>query len=459
MSKEVSEQRSPCASLVTPMVRGHPLIGSLLEIWRDRLGFVASARNHGDVVRFRMGAKTLYLVNDPSHVKYVLADHAENYHKGIGLEDARPLLGEGLLTSEGSTWEGQRKLVEPMLERRRVEAYVPTISAVAEQMLVRWGQASRAGTCIDLGAEMRDLTLEILNRALFAASPGASGPGVGEALTIVLEEATRRMLSPVPHVEWAPTRRSHRLRRALGFLDEVVGRMIRERSGGDSRGDLLSALVSGRAAHPNGAVQLRQEILTLLLAGHETTAVTLTWTLYLLATHPAVEHDLRADLGRTSHGEPPGLLQATRSLLLRTIVKEALRLYPPVWLLPRRAIADDVVGQHLIPAGADVLISPYALHRDSTLWPRPEEFLPARFLGADAVRVPYTYLPFGMGPRRCVGVSFAMAEIQLVLTAVLSQFRLRPVRQGTQMPKPRPLLTLRPPEPFRFRLEELKCSD
>lgn len=399
--------------MTTPELRGLPLAGSLVAVWRDRLGVVTAARELGEVARFRMGRRWVYVVNDPGHVRHVLVDNEANYRKGIGLDHARPLLGDGLLTSEGEVWRRQRERVEPAFARARMADYTPVMRTATDELLARWERAAHERTPIDLGAELRGLTLEIFMRTLFDTRAGDGAQALERALTLLLDEAMRRMLLPLPRSQRLRTRRARRVERALALLTRQV--------------DELSARRSA------GAVGAGSELLTLIVAGHETTAVALSWTLYLLGTHPHVAEDVRDDRSQ-----------------LRPVVKEALRMYPPVWLIPRRAIAADQLGRHPIPAGADVLISPYALHRDPQTWERPASFSPARFGVAGP---PRTYLPFGLGPRNCVGSAFALVEIELVLNAILDRYRLRPV--DSRRPRPNPLLTLRPPDPFPFTVEAI----
>lgn len=419
--------------MTTPELRGLPLAGSLVAVWRDRLGVVTAARELGGVARFRMGRRWLYVVSDPRHVRHVLVGNEANYRKGIGLDHARPLLGEGLLTSEGEVWRRQRERVEPAFARARIADYTPVMRTATDELLARWEGAARARAPIDLSAELRALTLEIFMRTLFATRAGDGAQALERALTLLLDEAIRRMLLPLPRSERLRTRRTRRVGRALALLSRQVDE-LRARRSTDPEGagaDLLSALVAAHDESGAGIERVRDELLTLIVAGHETTAVALSWTLYLLGTHPQVAEDVRDDRSR-----------------LRPVVKEALRMYPPVWVMPRRAIEADQLDRHAIPAGADVLISPYALHHDPRVWDRPESFSPARFGVAGPPRI---YLPFGLGPRNCVGSAFAMVEVELVLNAILDRYRLRPA--DSRRPRPNPLLTLRPPDPFPFSIE------
>lgn len=395
-----------------PEVPGQPVIGSLLDVRKDRLAFVTSALRVGEVARFRMGRRWLHLVNDQTLARHVLVDRADNYRKGIGLEEARPILGDGLLTSEGATWRRQRDSIEPVMRSTRMDDYVPVMEGAAAEMLERWSATSRSGGTIDVDAEMRRLTLDILIRSLFRRAPERTD-ALGRALTLVLDDSVRRMLSPFPAIGRLPRRRSLRVRRALRSIDAQV-----------------------RALGTTPRTPSPAEIVSLLVAGHETTAVALSWTLYLIGVHPDTERELRS-------GAPQ------RRAKLRRTIRESLRLYPPVWLIPRRAVSGDRLGPYRIPGGAEVLVSPFALQRDPRVWSEADRFRPDRFNADDGSRAS-VFLPFGLGPRRCVGTSFALTEMEVALTSILDRVRLRPAFAG--VPTPNPMLTLRPPEPFEFRL-------
>lgn len=387
-------------------VSGAPLAGSLRAAWRDRLGLVEAARAAGDVARFRMGRRAVYVVSAPGPARTVLVDRAAAYRKGLGLEQARPLLGDGLLTAEGESWRRQRARVEPVFERSRVLAHAPAIEDAAGEMLDRWAKVRR----VDVVADVRALTLQLLLRSLLGTGAQEVAP-IGRATTHVIREAMRRMVFPVP----LPTPGAVRARRALRLLERRAADLADERSAGDG---LLNALAGDRD-------DARDQLVTMIVAGHETTAASLAWTLHLVATHPAALDAARAgEAGR------------------RRVIRESLRLYPPVWVLPRRAIADEDVGGERIAAGADVLVCPYTIHRHPRFWERPDEMALDRPEGERA------YLPFGLGPRACVGAAFARLELDIVLAMVTERFDLRPATAGAV--KPSALLTLRPPDRLRL---------
>lgn len=411
-----------------------------------------SARAHGDVVRFRMGPKTLLFAFAEGHIRHVLIDRADNYVKGIGLEQARPVLGDGLLTSEGHAWASQRRLVEPWFEHQHVVDHRKTIDLATNALVGRWlekvtlAKVTGHPCVVDLGAEVRTLALDILCRSVLGLQSSRAVEGIGAPLTIVLEEAMRRMLLPLPWNRF-PTRRQRVFKRALSELDSLVEKLVRERMRMPDTGTDLFAALLARHRHSISIKPLRDELLTLLVAGHETTGVALVWTLYLTATHPDIASRLE---------NPHESDEADRNgTLARNVIKEALRLYPPVWLIPRRALEEDRLGDYRVPAKTDVLISPYAIHRDAALWPEPHSFRPDRFANSE----PYgglRYLPFGLGPRRCVGASFALNEVEIALLAIMKTFRLKPLKQTPATPNA--LLTLRPPEPFHFLIEPRRST-
>lgn len=427
--------------------RGAPVVGNLLQVRRDRLGLMVNAvREYGDAVRLRMGPKTLYLFNHPEHAKHVLSENPGNYHKGLGLAHARRALGDGLLTSEGELWRRQRRAVQPAFQRDRVAQAGGVIAEEADRMLARWRGTPH--TTVDLVAELTQLTLGVLGRSLLRVDLGGSA-GIGQAFEAVQDQAMFEMVTLNAVPAWVPLPRQLRFRRARRELDRLVARLVAGRVGGagTSGDDLLSRLVSstgsGDSSGRSGRRQLRDELVTLLLAGHETTASTLGWTCYLLEQHPEVLTRLREEavgvLGDRlpNHEDLPRLPYATQ------VIEEVIRLYPPVWMLSRRALADDEVGGYHVPAGSDVLICPYTLHRNPRLWDSPDTFDPGRFGPERAADRPrYAYIPFGAGPRVCVGSSLGLMEAVLVIAMIAREFQLyRPA--GARPVVPEPMLSLR----------------
>jgi cytochrome P450 len=427
---------------VPPGPRGYPLVGNLPQVGRDRLGLMVSAvERYGDAVRLRMGPKTLYLFNHPEHAKHVLSENHANYRKGLGLVHARRALGDGLLTSEGDLWRRQRRAVQPVFQRDQVAGSAAVIAAEAERMLARW--RANPNTTVDLVAELTQLTLGVLGRALLRVDLGSSQP-IGRAFEAVQDQAMFEMVTLNAVPPWLPLPRQLRFRRARRELDRLVERLVSTRGADAGGDDLLSRLL--RSTAPAGGAQarrqLRDELVTLLLAGHETTASTLGWTWYLVAQHPQVRQRLQAEASAVLGDRLPAFEDLARLPYTTRVVEEAIRLYPPVWMLTRQAIASDEVGGYHVPAGADVLICPYTLHRNPGFWEEPARFDPDRFRPDRAASRPrYAYIPFGAGPRFCVGNNLGMLEAVLVVAMIAREFRLH--RPAGRPVVPEPMLSLR----------------
>jgi cytochrome P450 len=393
-------------------------------------------REFGDFARFRMGFRVAHLVSHPDAVGHVLQDNHKNYCKGIGLAQAKRWLGEGLVTSEGEVWARQRRLIQPAFQRQRLTGFSPVVTAATGAMLDRW--CSEPGRNVEVASQMMRLTLEVITRVMFSAGV-ANTSEIGVAFTATLHDAMDRMTALAAVPDWLPSPGNLRFRRALRTLHAMVDAIIhRHREEGGAHHDLLSML----SAEGLEDRELRDQVLTMLLVGHETTASALAWTFYLLASHPWAWARLKEEVDRVLGGRVPAHDDLPDLVWTRQAFEESMRLYPPVWLIPRRAIADDEVGGYSIPAGSEVLISPYVLHRHPDYWERPDEFDPERFSAEPAEkRRRYTYLPFGAGPRACVGSALASMEALLILAMVAQRCRLELVPGFEVVPEP--LLTLR----------------
>ncbi|MFC4146087.1 cytochrome P450 [Micromonospora mangrovi] len=423
------------------------LLRMLAVMSTDRLGMMTdAARRYGDASRLPVGHKTLYFFNHPKHVKHVLTDNGANYRKGIGLVHARRALGDGLLTSEGELWHEQRKVIQPAFRARRVAEQAGTIAEEADRLVARLRDAARAGRPVEVTDALTELTLGVLGRALLNADLSRF-PGIGASFAAVQDQAMFELatLSTVP--TWVPLPKQRRFRRARAHLQSVVDQLVREHDdGGDPENDVLSRLIASAAkeADPRvGRIRIRDELVTLLLAGHETTASTLSWTLHMLDEHPQVWERLHAEATSVLGGSGPVTADALHGLRYTTmVIEEVMRLYPPVWLLPRAAIGPDVVGGFPVPAGADVLVCPYTLHRHPAFWDDPERFDPERFdPDRPTDRPRYAYVPFGAGQRFCVGNSLGMMEAVLVTAILARDLRLRKIPGRTVVAEP--MLSLR----------------
>lgn len=433
------------------------LFGRLAEMRRDPIGLLmANARAYGDVTRFRLFNREIYQLSHPDHVRHVLQENSRNYNKQTrGFEVLRTFLANGLLTSEGPYWLRQRRIMQPAFHRSRIVAFGETMTRAAVAMLDRW-RGEREDT-LDISAEMMRLTLRIVGATLLGADVGRDADRVGGAVSVALTSANYAITRPIRPLRFLPTRATRRLTEALAELDAVVYDVIdRRRRGGSDAGDLLSMLMRARDEETGESMtdrQLRDEVMTIFLAGHETTAIALGWTWYLLSTHPDVRRRLEDEVKGTLGGRPPTVEDLPRLPYVEQVVKESMRLYPPAWIVSRSAIADDEIGGYRIPAGAIVFTSPFVTHRHPEFWDNPEGFDPARFApGGAAERLPhFTYFPFGGGPRQCIGNSFAMMELQLIVPLVAEQCRLDVVPgYRSQL---NPSITLRPATPIRMRVK------
>jgi cytochrome P450 len=423
--------------------KGHLLTGHLPEFRRNRLTFLSDcARDYGDVVGIRLGHRRVVLFNHPDLIEEVLVTQARRFNKHFALKINTLVLGKGLLSNDGDSWLRQRRLMSPAFQRQRVAAYAPIMVGYAERMLDRW----KPGQMIEVFAEMSRLTLEIAAKTLFDAEAGDQANTVGSAMEVLLDAFISRVNRLVPIPNWIPTPRNLRLRRAVRRLDDILyGFIAQRRANPEQHNDLLSILLSARDEQDQTGMtdrQLRDEAMTLFLAGHETTALALSWTWCLLARHPDVEQRLTHE-ARHVLGERPATADDWPKLrFAEHVVQESMRLYPPAFILGREAIEDVTIGDHHLPRGMTVLMSPWVVHRDPRFWPDPETFNPDRWAAGDLDRPRFAYFPFGGGPRLCIGNHFAMMEAVLVLATIARRYRFTLVDDKPIAPSP--TFTLRP---------------
>jgi len=411
---------------------------------RDRLGMMSSAAaRYGDAARLPVGPKQLYFFNHPDYARHVLADNAANYHKGIGLVHARRALGDGLLTSEGELWRKQRKVIQPAFQNRRLTQYTGVVAEEAAALVDRL-RANQGRGPINVLSEMTKLTLGVLGRTLLNADLSAFG-SVGHSFEAVQDQAMFELASLNAVPTWIPLPKQLRFRRARRDLQGVVDQLVAERGSNVDGDDVLSRLIVSTREEPDPAVarqRLRDELVTLLLAGHETTASTLGWTFYLADKHPEVWQRLHEEAVSALGDRLPTFEDLNNLRYTSMVIEEAMRLYPPVWILTRQSLAEDEVGGYHVPAGVDVLICPYTMHRNPQFWEDPERFDPERFNPDQSKARPrYAYLPFGAGPRFCVGNHLGMMEAALVVAMVCRDLRL--VKQPGYRVVAEPMLSLR----------------
>jgi cytochrome P450 len=409
---------------------------------RDPLAFFTGlARTYGDLVHLRLGGEHLFLVSDPKAIRDILVTHNTAFVKGRGLERARRLLGDGLLTSEDPLHVRQRRLMQPAFHRDRIPAYAADMVAAADRLRSSW----TPGQTIDMSREMARLTLSIVGRTLFSADVERQAREVGEALTDVISSFWLLMLPFSRLLERLPIPRLRRSRAARARLDRIIYGMIAERrASGRDYGDLLSMLLLAQDEDRGGMSdrQVRDEAMTIFLAGHETTANALTWTWYLLSQSPEVEATLRDEIGRVLDGRSPTVADLPALPYVEQVLTESMRLYPPAWIIGRRAVQAYRIGDYVMPPRSIVVMSPFIVQRDSRYFPEPERFAPGRWTQAfKASLPPFAYFPFGGGPRRCIGESFAWMELMLVLSTIAQRrrFELAPGQRVAMQP----LITLR----------------
>ena len=435
-----------------PGPKGHVLGANLREYARDPLGFLSGcAREYGDVVKLRFMGQTLYLLSHADLIEYVLVENDRNFTKTRLLRRNRRLLGEGLLTSEGEFWRRQRRLAQPAFHRKRVAAYGGVMAGFAERSVEGW----RDGQTIDVHEEMMRLTLEIVATCLFDADIGAEANDIGRAMKVALEDfSSQRRLIRIP--KSVPTPHNVRFERAARKLDRIVGMIIEERrKTEEDGGDLLSMLMFTEDASGERMTdkQLRDEVMTLLLAGHETTANALSWTFWLLSLTAVAEAELAGELERVLGGRVPTMADLPNLPYAERVLKESMRLYPPAWLTGREARAGCEIGGYRMPAGTTALMSQWVMHRDARYHPDPERFDPDRWTVEYERGLPrFAYFPFGGGSRQCIGADFATAEASLILATVAQRYRME-LAPGQNV-EPYPSITLRPKRGIRMVLAE-----
>lgn len=441
-----------------PGPRGHWLLGSLPALRQDILGFFETCqREYGDAAYFRVGRRRSMLLSSPDDIEQVLVTDNRKFIKNFALSFfLRPLLGNGLLINEGDDWLRQRRLIQPTFARPRLEHYSQAMVELTERMLGQW----KSGDEREIGREMMQLTMAIAGKTLLGVDVGGRYQEVVECLEGVMRDFLARFRSPLPVPYWLPTFGNWRLKRTIRRLDAVLQQMIDERRSriegkGERSGDFLSLLILARDENdgrPLSNQQLRDEVMTMFLAGHETTANALSWTWYLLGRHPAEQARVREEVDRVLVGKLPTPGDAQKLFHCERVIKEAMRLYPPAYVIGRRCEEDCTIGGHFVPAMTNVLMSQWIVHRDPRWYSQPNEFQPDRWTPEFSRELPkYAYFPFGGGPRACIGNQFAMLEAVLVLATMAQRVELQLVE--TEPMPVMPAVTLRPAKPMAMRVQ------
>jgi cytochrome P450 len=429
-----------------PGPRGLPVVGVLPAVMADPLAFLEdAARRHGDVVHLPVMGQHVYLVTDLDAVQQIFTDTGRAFSKGLFFERQKPTFGEGLLTSDGELWRRQRRLVQPAFHMKRIAGLTDAMASIVADGLDRWERHAASGEPLELTAEMMALTQRIILRTMFDTDAEAER-AVIEAMPVVLDDLTRRAMGALVPPRWVPTPGNVEVRRALATIDRVVYRMIEEHRG-PKRGanDLLTMLLEA-TDEEHGRMsdrQLRDEAVTIYVAGHETTANSLAWAGYLLAAYPREQRRVEAEVDAVLGSRRPRFEDVAELAVVRRVMTETMRLYPANWAIARTCEEDVTVGGHRLAKGSHVLVSSYLAGRDPRHWEDPARFDPDRFLPERSVgRHRLASFPFGAGPRQCIGTHFAQLEQALVVAMIAQRYRLELVPR--QRIEPEPLVTIRP---------------
>lgn len=425
-----------------PGTFGIPALRYLPFLSRDTIGFFRMLHEkYGKTVRFGIRQIAIHLITQPEDIRRVLQENNQNYHKGVFYRELGRILGRGLLNSEGEFWKKQRKLIQPSFHRQRISEFVEVMAEETNRMIDDW----KSRPLLDVSKEMMHLTFAIVGRTLFKAEVTSYSDRIEAALTIALELTTKRIkkLFPAP-IHW-PTPGNVRLKKAIQEMHSIVEELIKERKSKPSN-DIISMLLDARDEETGermSEIQVRDEAITLLLAGHETTANALSWAFYLLSQHPEAYEKVRAESIRVLGDRTPSLEDIQNLIYTRRVVDETLRLYPPAWVIERRAMDWDRLGGYDVPPNTNISICIFNLHRNPEFWENPDSFDPDRFEEQKSKERPKNaYMPFGGGPRVCIGNVFALTEAVLVLALIAKSFRFR---LNTKKPVVmEPLVTLRP---------------
>ena len=440
-----------------PGPRGGWLLGSLPALRKDILGFFATCqREYGDAAYFRVGQRKSMLLSHPDDIEKVLVTDNKQFIKNFALSFfLRPLLGNGLLINEGDSWLRQRRLIQPTFAKPRLEFYTQAMVELTDRMLAGW----RNGEERDMAREMMQLTMGIAGKTLLGVDVGDRYREVVICLEGVMRDFLARFRAPIPIPYWLPTLGNWRLKRTIRRLDGILQQMIDERRAaiegkGELRGDFLSLLICARDENdgkPLSNQQLRDEVMTMFLAGHETTANALSWTWYLLGHNPTEQQRVRDEIDSVLQGRLPTIADVPRLPFCDRVIREAMRLYPPAYVIGRRCEEDCTIGEHFVPAMTNVLMSQWVVHRDERWFPAPEEFLPDRWTAEFSQSLPkYAYFPFGGGPRACIGKEFAMLEATLILATMAQRIELSLIDQEPMSILP--AVTLRPEKEMGMRV-------
>lgn len=427
-------------------ISGLKVLSEAMKLRRDQIAWIRENQRDFQPCELQFGKKVSFVTSNPDHAQHVLQKQNWNYRKSENYDGLRETLGNGLLTSEGNFWRRQRKLAQPLFQNKMLKNFVSVMAEVTEQTLDQWTPAPR-----DVHEEMMSLTMQIIARTMFSTSVADDTKELSQAVTALTRFAHRRVLLEPP--SWIPTKRSIEGKNGIRYLDNLLYRVIDERrdNGQAPKDDFLGMFMAATGdAHSDrmNNKQLRDEMITIFAAGHETTAVALTWLWKVLQRHPEIEEKMVRE-ANVALADGITLDSIGELHYTERVIREVLRMYSPVWVVERQAISEDVVGDMVIPAGATVALPIFMLHRHPDHWTEPEVFSPDRFL-PEAVekRHRFAYLPFGAGPRICIGASFALMEAKLIAAMTVQKFSLRGLDRGLEW---KAGVTLRPVGDLRMR--------
>lgn len=426
-----------------PGPRSMPILGNMLAFRRDPLTFICRMREeYGDLVRLQLGPNLVHLVTHPDLARHVLQGNDGTYVRGgVFYDKLKVLLGEGQLTATGPHWRRQRQLTQPVFNRNRLAPFCKTMAEQAARMFDRWSRASRQNETIDVADEMNALTLSIVSLSVFSVDLGRQASEVGWAATIGIRYTMHRSEALVQLPEFVPTPLRIQFKKALRILDDLIYGIIRERRGmRDLPDDLLSMMMEARDEESGEGMtdeQLRDQVLTMLMAGHETTANALSWAYYSLSRNPKVEEEMIREVDEVLPDKMPEFEDLRRLPYVKMVIEESMRMYAPAWFFGRSVTRDDSMAGYVIPADSMVIVSPHVVHHHPDFWDRPSEFDPSRFdPSRSEKRHQYAYIPFGGGAHFCVGKNLAMMEAVIVMASVTKRFRLDRVPGYVAQPDP-----------------------
>jgi cytochrome P450 len=424
------KEPGPESKRLPPGPRGYPLVGMVPKLVQDPLkSFSDAAQQYGDVVKMDIGPTNIFLLRHPDHVHQVLREKSANYVRGGGAWETLGLLfGNGLAVSEGEFWKRQRRLMQPQFHQKRLARTVPAMRSTIERELALWQDRADGAQRLDLVDEMKHLTMSVFLTAMFGTDITPEDAKLaGESISQSLSYVQARMLFHwLP--SWMPLPGARKFHRAMRSLDRIVRGMIASHGDGSGADDLLSLLMTARSE--DGEVmshdQVRDEIFTFFIAGYETTATAMMWTFYLLCQHPEVERRLRAEVNEVLGGRDPSYEDVAKLRYTSLVIHEAMRIYPPVWIIMRQSLEDDKIGKYFLPAGSLLVVLPHIVHRHPDFWSDPEVFKPERFAEMPvAQRHRRAYMPFGLGPHQCIGNHFALIEATLILAMAAQRYKMK----------------------------------